>query len=75
LLFIILGYFNKYNELLAYIKIFKQPEIKGDNIEEDFLKFFELDNKIAEKIAVIQEMIKEINRILKGCQLKRIKIS
>ena len=63
LLFFKLGYWEKYNEIQDLIKKFKQLKFKGDQIEDDFSKFFELDEKIEETVDVITEMLEKFKSL------------
>jgi len=59
-----LNYLGKYNEILDFITNFKAIEFKGDNIEDDFSLFNELDEKIEAKVNVIKEMLEEFKEII-----------
>lgn len=54
---------TKYNEILDFIAKNKQLEFKGDNIEDEFSKFFELNKQIKEKESVITEMLTKLKNI------------
>jgi len=41
---------TKFKEIVDFIKNIQQIEFKGNNIDEEFAKFYEIANKIEDKV-------------------------
>jgi hypothetical protein len=65
-LFYSLGFTKKYHEMLSFTKNFKAVEFKGDNIVDDFSKFFESEKNIEAQVNVIAVMLEEFNYVMES---------